>query len=848
MAVIVSNGPTNLSATGGFYRAESYNLSANSSSNLILTSKRQIPVTFANAGNCQGIILYLSAVGHCTKDVIVKFQENTGTWVDRDTITVSASTITNGVSNNTIVTWVVPIMLTTPYAITTASNKWRFEVSQGASGTMNWVLRTSNSTDPSYITWCDNVVSYTNGDVLIAKDKVTIDQTCRFNGVLSTGDTTGSVCGVACSSTSGDYTSNAMIEWQNTPASSYTMTLNGFFYLAAHAGFHVGTELNRIPIAKQAIIEVIPATSGTNTNTGLFSVGNVNHSNLNGRMNIQMYGEKATNRTAILASDAAANQKDIVTTTSTGWSVGDKIYIGKMWTNTNPPETTPYEITSISGPNITVERNIQAYIRKAGGHVLRQDVNGIEWKQTHTGQLYQYVFGVNNFVLSGVTLNAITYANTTNSIVAWLDDPANIGQILVEDCFMYNGNVGALKPGFGINFADKPITFQRINIFKSSLIFALYGRGRTEKIVRDNIIIHGQIADMQRVQNMTIDNNVFYNLSGQFVYPSGTMTSSTISNNYFWGANSGMVYNSGMLSNVKFINNQYEYGSRGIWNVGAMIDCISRDEKFGLEAGNFPVFWTGNTAPITDILFNNPTIGTGVTPVMNSFDGADGSKVRFQDYNQVTNVDFTVQPFGTITKTGTGLADTTVRTAGGYAMRFEPDNPPNQIRWEQTVPTGDIQNKTMTVSVWVKINNANYYAGTHDKPTLTIDYDEGTTITSTALGNTNWQLLACTFTPTTDYGQIEMAITGSTDATGANSYFYADDINIAYPAGVAINLGNLDLWAAGLPVVPTISTMPSLGGVWDEPLTAHTIPGSTGAVVGEVLSNTDVTQAKVDTL
>jgi len=246
MAVIVSNGPTNLSATGGFYRAESYNLSANSSSNLILTSKRQIPVTFANAGNCQGIILYLSAVGHCTKDVIVKFQENTGTWVDRDTITVSASTITNGVSNNTVVTWVVPIMLTTPYAITTASNKWRFEVSQGASGTMNWVLRTSNSTDPSYITWCDNVVSYTNGDVLIAKDKVTIDQTCRFNGVLSTGDTTGSVCGVACSSTSGDYTSNAMIEWQNTPASSYTMTLNGFFYLAAHAGFHVGTELNRI--------------------------------------------------------------------------------------------------------------------------------------------------------------------------------------------------------------------------------------------------------------------------------------------------------------------------------------------------------------------------------------------------------------------------------------------------------------------------------------------------------------------------------------------------------------------------------------------------------------------------
>jgi len=67
------------------------------------------------------------------------------------------------------------------------------------------------------------------------------------------------------------------------------------------------------------------------------------------------------------------------------------------------------------------------------------------------------------------------------------------------------------------------------------------------------------------------------------------------------------------------------------------------------------------------------------------------------------------------------------------------------------------------------------------------------------------------------------------------------------------------LWAEGLPVAPAIATMPSLGGVWDEPLSAHTIAGSAGKILKdgadtlessltEILSNTDATQAKVDQL
>ena len=226
----------------------------------------------------------------------------------------------------------------------------------------------------------------------------------------------------------------------------------------------------------------------------------------------------------------------------------------------------------------------------------------------------------------------------------------------------------------------------------------------------------------------------------------------------------------------------------------------------------------------------------------------EGAQLAITNEGGTTNKDRSIFRNGTIYRTGTGLADTTVRTAGGYALKFDSRNGSDLMTGKQTIPTGGIQNKTMFVSVWVKISNSAYWAGTHTNPTLTITYDQATTTSTVATNTTDWQLLSCVFTPTTNYGQIEMKLTCASDATSPNNVFYVDDVNVSYPAGIAINLGGLDLWANGLPVAPAIATVPSLAGVWDEPLTAHTIAGSAGVVVGEILSNTDATQAKVDTL
>ena len=96
----------------------------------------------------------------------------------------------------------------------------------------------------------------------------------------------------------------------------------------------------------------------------------------------------------------------------------------------------------------------------------------------------------------------------------------------------------------------------------------------------------------------------------------------------------------------------------------------------------------------------------------------------------------------------------------------------------------------MTVAVWCKINNAAFYAGTHQKPRLSITYDNATTVYTEAAASTDWQLLAVNFTPTTTYGQITVELSCRTDAVGANAYVYFDDWSILYPASYVLT------WAA----------------------------------------------------
>lgn len=74
---------------------------------------------------------------------------------------------------------ITPFEFTTPYAVDTTSNKWRFSNwTEGGTGTYYFTVSDGvlANNNVAHIAWGDNLVSFTNGDTLICKDKVTIDQ------------------------------------------------------------------------------------------------------------------------------------------------------------------------------------------------------------------------------------------------------------------------------------------------------------------------------------------------------------------------------------------------------------------------------------------------------------------------------------------------------------------------------------------------------------------------------------------------------------------------------------------------------------------------------------------------
>ena len=208
-----------------------------------------------------------------------------------------------------------------------------------------------------------------------------------------------------------------------------------------------------------------------------------------------------------------------------------------------------------------------------------------------------------------------------------------------------------------------------------------------------------------------------------------------------------------------------------------------------------------------------------------------GSFFKAHTYGTTANNHISWWNYGKLQSTGTGLTDTTVHTAGGFALRFEPLSSATNHTWTFDIPTGNIQNETKTIAVWVKINSATYYAGTHTNPTLTVNYDNGTITTSpngVATNTTAWQLLSVTFTPATTYGQITITISGATDATTTNAYFYIDD----FTGGSLVN-GSLDLWANALPVSPVYSFLMQASDFWDAQSSAHVGTGTMGKLAAD---------------
>ena len=409
----------NITQANGLYRVEAGNLSAFSSTvQALSTSAYTIPVTFANAGNCKGIILPLIPTDSTVaRSVTVVLQELVGgtTWTDRATKTLTNLEISasyNFTANtielySTFNGFIKPFRFATPYAVTNAAGIWRFSITSAA-GTGTWNLKMVTTGVPSYAAWCDNQVTFTsNQDQFIAMDTLYLNAAVTLAGALQASDTVNSIAGWVCSNDTRDISTVCKLMWSPTPVSSYKVVCNGFIIMPEAGGFRAGTSGVPIPIASMGNIEWNAAVVGTNTSNVSSGFTGMRQNSQTG-FNLFIYGEIPAYEDTELAAAAAAGQPTITVKDTTGWNIGDTVFIGEHVAK-GALDTTVYTIQSISGTSITFTGNL-AYARAynattgEGASVVRLNGYGFKMNSTNASGTGQRTIRFANIVVQGCQL------------------------------------------------------------------------------------------------------------------------------------------------------------------------------------------------------------------------------------------------------------------------------------------------------------------------------------------------------------------------------------------------------------------------------------------------------------
>ena len=651
-----------------------------------------------------------------------------------------------------------------------------------------------------------------------------------------------------------------MLDWENPPTSSYELEFKGNVMFGDYSSIRVGSEASPIPLAKQAIISFNAGSLGTYGTSSVQTPGfktamfvSVSYTTCMGRM--VFWGEYPTKFQTQIAAEVAIGQKDIsVEDDMTAiWSAGDKIVVSKQ--NGVAGDTTIYEIASLTATTITTTANIATYKRYAGGYVLKLGGCGIFiYRKQNTDyycHLQPYYGNLAEFTLNGVQLQSMSAVSGSTTYFYYRPQPSWQKKHSIKNIVSWATSSNATYI-FGSNVTpEKGIEFENIYLFRMSLDTSRYfpklksyGFIAGEKTVK-NLYIHSMYTTSEGAQatgasglgkqsyeNVYIfDRNSSNSQGSFFVYSIG----GSYKNINLWGmrgtATVTGAFRIGQSVDVTVDGIKIDNCNLGVnFDVYFTKNLVIKDLEFGEVIPSILYDLSGQLGIISDVIFED-AIGMDNRDSSFMADAVSGSTIKFTNFDGVINNDQVFTVAGKFQRCGDGLTDTTVHTSGTgkFSLRFEPDGGTIPHDWQQEVPTGDIQNKDMSVSIWVKINNANYWAGTNQLPRLYVNYDNGTTTYCQAAETTEWQKLSVPFKPTTTFGKIIVKIDGYTDATGSDVYFYIDDCSILYPAGYALNLSGIDDWSNALPVTPTISqVIADAGTVWDAKRENHTVTDSFG--------------------
>jgi len=799
-------------------------------------------------------------------------------WADRATETYDYAKITTTGTTSGVnygLTLYTPFEFTSPYAVDTTASKWRFTIQQITS-TSCWTLGCSDTGNlyPFYFSNCDNAITFANNDCLVVTKKLTIDQTASIQGVLGTGAGTyaDSVCGVVCRSGDATEANVALLTWDETPASSYTFTIDGNLYASgSYSGLRIGTSTNKIPYAQQAIIKFQNYMTYPGGNTLNSAITFADSGLYNGKMSLFMYGQIPTVPKTTIVGDVAVGANTLTTAVATGWSIGNTFHIGKADLYGVSDVDTLYTITNIVGDAITFSPNLSTTKRKSGATIFVNEGYGIKLTSSTTTRISIINITSANYVhIEGVHHVAAGYRNSNQTSQSTKDADAYTSRFVFKNNLFYSaGTTGYqlvfqafLLPEVGIEF-DSCI-FKRcvpVNGYNGGPTYYNNGAGIVDihdcffmGMVNYGVFFPTASLNIGWKFNRNTVNNVSQYNSSQGMQ----MVGGEITDNDFWGlavgdpgsgyAGTGIAKQSvvdiqtwlaGTFTGNKF-NKCYVALS---FSGGVTSELIASGNLFGNESANILDMGFQYYTYVNSV-FKSQTTSAATYPILNQGEINKllvGSSLQFPSFNS-TNNDYTYTPYGNIEKTGSGLNDTTLRTTGTFPMRMESTSSAVNVPYQFDMPIGNQQGKTISIGLWVYINNTAYDAGTHEMPRIKVNYDNGTETNDAENYATAtfgaWQYIKATFTPTTTFASITISLSARTDAVSSNRYVYWAD----WSGGFLVN-NEFIYWKDALPVPPGFSANVNAATFWDYPTSAAVATGSMGEVV--VSGNTGITAADV---
>jgi hypothetical protein len=560
---------------------------------------------------------------------------------------------------------------------------------------------------------------------------------------------------------------------------STTLTLKGSVWATAGGLFDM-----RPPSGNKAIVSTIIIDSTANGDQGLLTA--------TGAAGGQILTTGATYTQAAKYASGTGTAADPLTYQSAhGLTVGDEIVVPGLAYNTN-------QLRFV----ITVTNTTQVVVSTTSG--------GAEAAITNTPAVGSYI--------ANLTRNSIVKPVTT-TLGYYVENASNTAGDFGMTRFEYSDNTSgkSLRLSGGLT-GGATSTFDGIVGYQTSIAggrawlnMSNSGDPSTSTTTHTGITAYNTAGTNYAGQsgvgfsttaNKTVNYLLHYNgpstVAGAMLSVNSSSTGNTFNNCHSYGANGsanpsgyalGIYSSSGNTFNNCTINacrTNAVFFSTGTGNT--FNNC-----NFGTSATNtIDILCTSST--LNQALFSNCSFGSA-TLISNYLNQLDTSSINFQDMDGNTSKHRWYTNKGSWWSSGSGLTDTTVRTASSLALASKPENNSTGSSWVFKIPA----NPTSQVGIFGYIyRNATFSSGTL-KAELFLP---GTLITGTPDATYTFPTTTGSWLPfnisayysgsVSRYAQVK--ITGVTATAGA--YFFVDDL---YDAGTGNKVAGLDLWDNGQP-------------------------------------------------